>query len=240
MTTTANKAGLRAAATARTAKAAQRTPLPPKPGKVSDAKATIAAAKAETPPDDKAQRYVPQFKERGWSVEVTRSGARQELVAIRGDETIFLSWMGQAHISGESTYTYADRTVKVRNPAEALRMADRPPAEAKESQAKVASNRSFVKRATGPSVGKLPFDPETVSDEDLAAALAGRSVQWHNRYRVESETATVGRIQRITVKRHDLGHRIVSFIDPHFGFRAFRLDNLERVGGKAKTTSKAA
>lgn len=297
MTTTANKGGLRAAATARRDKAAQRTPLPAKNHKenleiareaIADAKpakrtrrvkedprdavafleakapeeltkrrAKKAEPVAEAAPvktvrktgevlaekrrakkapvveviDDKAAKYVPQFEALGWAVEVERKDGIAELTARRGDEVIFLSWEGNSHASGGSSHTYADRTVKVRNPAEALRVAATAPEEAKNRQVKVSGNKQFRKRATGPTLGKLPFDPATVTAEELAAALAGRTVSWHNRYRVESETATVGRLSGITTVTHEKGHRIVSFIDPQFGFRAFRLDHLERVSG---------
>ena len=241
MTATASKAGLRATATAKRTKAAQRTPLPAKnhaeniklareaveetkPAK----KAAKVPAKAEAP-QDKAARYAGELAALGWKPEVTRTDGKAELVATRGGtEALYLSWFNAAHISGESTYTYADRTTKVRNPAEAMRVAARQPEEAKASQARVAANRSFVKRATGPSVRHIPFDVEEVSNEDLIEAIRGHQISWHNPWRVESETATVGNMVR--VDRHAKGHRIVSFVDPEFGYRAFRLDQLENVG----------
>lgn len=258
-TTTASKSGLRAAATKRTAKAAQRTPLPPKskadlalvreaveerkPAKtearLARAKADLAAvakpakgkpAKAEEAPQDKGARYAGELSALGWKPEVTRKDGLVELTAVRGTEALYLSWLNEAHISGGSTYTYADRTVKVRNPAEAVRLAGRQPEEAKASQAKVAANRAFVKRPTGPSVRHIPFDVQEVSAEDLIEAIRGHQITWHNQYRVESETAIVG--NHIRVDRHRGGHRIVSFVDPETGFRALKLDNLENVGRK--------
>lgn len=241
MTTTANKAGLRAAATKRTAKAAQRTPLPPRKGTVEAAREAVAElkpaktvkAKPAKPeaPQDKATRYAGELSALGWKSDITRTDGKAELVATRGGtEALYLSWFREAHISGESTYTFADRTVKVRNPAEAMRMAARSPEEAKASQAKVASNHAFVKRATGPSVRSVPFDVQTASDEEVLDAIRSRKVTWHNQYRVESETAVVGNLVRID--RHRGGHRIVSFVDPESGYRAFKLENLENVGAR--------
>lgn len=219
-------------APAKASEAPETTPAKA-PARKAPAKAAAEApkpAKAEEAPKDKGARYAGELTALGWKPEVTRKDGLVELTATRGAEALFLSWFNEAHISGGSTYTYSDRTIKVRNPAEAMRVAARQPEAAKEAQAKVASNRQFVKRATGPSVRNVPFDVEAATDEEVAAAINGRSVSWHNQYRVESETATVGSL--IKVDRHKGGHRIVSFVDPQFGFRAFKLENLENVGRK--------
>lgn len=244
-TKTASKAGLRAAATAKRTKAAQRTPLPPKDkgdlelareaveerkaAKAAKAPAKPAKAVAEAP-QDKGARYAGELAALGWKPDVKRLDGLVELTATRGAEALFLSWANNAHISGQSTYTYADRTVKVRNPAEAMRIASKSPDQAKSDQARVVSNRAFVKRATGPSVRHVPFDVETVTDAELMEAIRGHQITWHNQYRVESETSIVGNL--IRVDRHRGGHRIVSFVDPQEGHRAFKLANLEHVGRK--------
>lgn len=190
----------------------------------------VKPAKEEAAKADKGTRYAGELGALGWKSEVSHKDGLVELTATRGAEALFLSWFNEAHISGGSTYTYADRTVKVRNPAEAVRLASRQPEEAKATQAKVSTNKQFVKRATGPTVRSVPFDVETATEEEIVAAIGARSVSWHNQYRVESETATVGTL--IRVDRHRGGHRIVSFVDPQFGFRAFKLENLENVGRK--------
>lgn len=180
----------------------------------------------------KASRYADEFSKLGWVPGVTRLDGLAELVARRGDEAIYLAWMREAHVSGTSTYTIADRTVKVRNPAEAMRIAARQPDEAKASQAKVSSNLQFRRKATGPTIRSIPFLAATATDQEIIDAIESRKISWHNQYRVESETATVGRSKAITIADHQDGHRIVSFVDPEFGFRAFRLDHLENVGRK--------
>lgn len=297
-TTTASKGGLRANASAKRTKAAQRTPLPSKdhaenialaqeaveeakpatrakapakraPGR-AEARAELLAekppakrAKAGTPefreeqiaagmerkrgrraaedatpepepeePQDKGARYADLLAEAGWDSVTERTDGLVELVANRGVEALFLSWLNEAHISGGSTYTYADRTVKVRNPAEAMRIAARTPEEAKASQAKVSDNKQFRKRATGPTVRRVTIDVATATDAEIIAAIEGHEIQWHSPYRVESESAIVGSAKGITVKRHARGHRIVSFVDPQSGFRAFALENLENIGRK--------
>lgn len=197
-----------------------------------DAKpAKASKAEAEAKPT-KASIYAKAFTELGWKSEIAQTDGLVELVATRGNETLYLAWMRESHVSGTSTYTISDRTVKVRNPAEAMRVAAQNPQQAKASQERVTANKQFRRRATGPTIRTIPFDIETATEEEIAAALTGHQITWHNIYRVESETATVGNAIAIKVSRHARGHRIVSFIDPETGFRAFRLEHLENVGRK--------
>lgn len=191
-----------------------------------------APAKTEAAKPTKASGYAEEFKKLGWNSDIVTTDALVELIAKRDGEAIYLSWMREAHVSGTSTYTYADRTTKVRNPAEAMRIAARKPDEAKQNQAKVASNLQFRRKATGPTIRSIPFLAATATDQEIIDAIEARKISWHNQYRVESETATVGRSKAITITDHQNGHRIVSFVDPEFGFRAFRLDHLENVGRK--------
>jgi hypothetical protein len=188
-------------------------------------------ADAPTPePTGKAAKYAALLNQAGWEASVVGSNGMMELTATRGIEAIFLSWFNEAHISGGSTYTYADRTIKVRNPAEAMRLAARTFVEASEAQLKVSSNKMFRRRETGPQRRSVPFDPATATDMEIINALEARVVTWHNQYRVDSETAKVGNARAIRIDNHTDGHRIVSFVDPESGFRAFRLDMLENVG----------
>lgn len=245
-TKTASKAGLRAAATARTDKAAQRTPLPPKNLRENIALAQEAVEESKpqkrvrklkavpdpTPAAGKADKYAAVFTGLGWESTITRTDGLTELVATRGTEALYLAWMREAHVSGTSTYTIQDRTVKVRNPAEATRIAGLKPEEAAAKQVKVASNRQFRKRPTGPTIRTIPFDVQTATEAEIRDALEARRVSWHNSYSVSTETATVGNAKFISVQTHREGHRIVSFVDPETGYRAFRLDRLENVGRK--------
>jgi len=182
----------------------------------------------------KATRYAGEFSGLGWSPEISQTDALVELVAKRGTEALYLAWLNEAHVSGTSTYTISDRTVKVRNPAEAMRIAALKPEEAQAKQAKVGPVARFRKaKVTGPTIRNIPFNIDTATDEEIISALESRRISWHNSYRMDSETATIGRARRIEITRHPDGHRIVSFVDPESGFRAFRLDALENVGRKA-------
>jgi hypothetical protein len=187
-------------------------------------------AKAEHVKPTKADKYAAEFSKLGWAPEITRQDGLVELVATREGEALYLAWMNEAHVSGTSTYTIADRTVKVRNPAEAMRIAALQPAEAQAKQAKVSSNKQFRRRATGPTIRSVPFDFRTATDDQIISAIEARRISWHNAYAVTTETATVGTAKCITIKDHPDGHRIVSFVDPENGYRAFRLDRLENVG----------
>lgn len=189
-------------------------------------------AKAAPAKPTKASAYAEQFSRLGWAPEVTQTDALVELIAKRGSEAIYLAWMREAHVSGTSTYTIADRTVKVRNPAEAMRIAWLKPEEAQAKQAKVSSNSGFRKRAAGPTIRSIPFDHETATDAEIIAAIEGRRITWANSYAPTSETATVGNARCVTIQVHPGGHQIVSFVDPENGYRAFRLDRLENVGRK--------
>lgn len=244
MTTTVSKGGLRAKAKATTTRAAQRTALPPKPPKataagarsdrVADAKAELAtkrAPKATPAPEvkpDKATHYEAVMASLGWKPTVTRVDGLASLLSVRGNEALFLEWLNDVHVGPTSTYTVADRTVKIRNASEMVRIASISPAQAKAAHEHVSTNKAFRPRQTGPTIRTIPFDPETATDAEVAEALAGRQIQWHNQYRVASETAIVGR--NVSVSRHARGHRIVSFVDPETGYRALRLENLENVG----------
>lgn len=249
-TTTANKGALRATATAKRDKAAQRTPLPPKNVAeiIADAQEAVAEAKAprkraprktatpapEPAPEPakktKASRYAAELSALGWEPEITTTGTLVELVAKRGSEALYLAWNAEAHVSGTSTYTIQDRTVKVRNPAEAMRVAGNTPAEAEAVQAKVASNRQFRRKATGPTIRVIPFDRATATDAEIRAAIAEREITWHNSYAVQSEKAKVGTAKFIEIERRADGDVIIKFVDPENGFKAFRLRNLEHVG----------
>ena len=212
------KAAKVAATAERTALAAKALTVRPKPAKEAKPR--------------KADGYAVQFGAMGWTPDVTQQDGLVELVATRDGEALYLAWMNEAHVSGTSTYTIADRTVKVRNPAEAMRIAALQPSEAQAKQAKVSSNKQFRRKATGPTIRSVPFDFKTATDDEIMDAIEARRISWHNGYAVTTETATVGSRKCITIKDHPDGHRIVSFVDPENGYRAFRLDRLENVGRK--------
>ena len=84
----------------------------------------------------------------------------------------------------------------------------------------------------GKPKSRLPFDPDTLSDVELANELRGRKVTWWNRLAKGKETAIVGDKFQIQ-HNYDEGRehaRMVLFVDKHAGgFRAFHVDALMKV-----------
>jgi len=99
--------------------------------------------------------------------------------------------------------------------------------------------------ANGKPKSRLPFNPEEMTDAELATALRGKQIEWWNRIKSGKEKATVS-TKQIRVEHtfydpmptDDDGKeiepteplRIVSFVDPTGGgFRSFHVDALMRV-----------
>lgn len=82
---------------------------------------------------------------------------------------------------------------------------------------------------------KLPFDPDSTTDEELAEKLLGVKVKWWNRIAQAAETAVCGKtslsIERVFTSTGAGTDRIIKFSDPETKqFRAFHLSALMRVG----------
>lgn len=80
----------------------------------------------------------------------------------------------------------------------------------------------------------LPFDPNEMSDGELAKELAGRKVTWWNRIGKNQETAIIGNKFQIHhyYEGTDESSRQVTFVDQTNGqykFRSFNVDALMRV-----------
>lgn len=81
---------------------------------------------------------------------------------------------------------------------------------------------------------RLPFDPNEMTDEELARELSGRRVTWWNRIASNTETAIIGDKLKIehTYTGGNETARQIHFVDatPNHGkFRAFNVDALMRV-----------
>jgi hypothetical protein len=250
MTTKANKFGLRKAAEERTNRHAQRTPLPPKAGKVADARMVLdfaegvveKSAKSAVAASDpkslgKAEGFAAKAVAAKWEAVVASRGDAIEVTATRGPETIVQSWRGGVWMWEASVYAFADRTTKPRNASGALKLLDRPATEAAKETAKVASNNSFRRRTpTDLAPIALPLDPELLTDQEAAKFFRGQTVRWYNRMSRNAETAMVSRHSVVRVTRWE-GETTVSFCCPVTGFRAFHLSAVLAVGrGKASGT----
>lgn len=243
MTTNANKFGLRAAAAERSKKHSQRTPLPPRPGVIEEAKRPIASVspeKAVEAPDVRAWGKAKTFAESavaaGWQAVTEARGEAVEVTATRGPELIVQAWRNGVWQYEASIYAFTDRTTKPRNASGAAKLLTRAPEAAQEETAKVNSNNSFRKRE--PKELKtivLPLDPDLLTDEEASKYFKGRTVRWYNRQTRGTETATVSRTYPVRVMRYE-GEVTISFCCPVTGFRAFHLSAVLAVGrGVAKT-----
>lgn len=248
MTKTASKAGLKAAATAKTEKAAQRTPLPPKQkaSPADDTLAMITAAAREVAREKrdadskswgKAKEYIDAVRALGWSTSAGRPQGSDvpdhvEVIAKRGNETLFIEWIGGVH-QATSSYTIADREVKIKNASAAKARAAMPADDAKAELERVQTNKVFRKRErpdTETKQARLPFDVNTAGDAEIAKAIAGRRIMWVNKYRDTDEEAYVQDDPRgVTFTEYD-GNRIINFLCPHTGFRSCRVTAITRVG----------
>lgn len=222
--------------------------LIPKPARKRAAQKAPAEAPVATPAappadptagDTKAHRNAGAFAEAGWDVTVTVDGDFAELVAVRGQEIIHQAWMKGLYHNESSTYTIADRTVHLRNVAEAKRWAARSVAEAGAQLQKVAANKSFVRRAPTALVrAALPFDPLTVPEDELLKHLSGKTIRWHNRLSNTEEDATLSTLPRYFSLTEYAGFRILQFCCVSSGFRALKMENFLGFG-KAKRASVA-
>jgi len=256
-TTTANKHGLRAAATERRNRHAQRTPLPPKPGVVEDAQEVIdsltsiqAALMDAAQSDDRSHSKAHAFAEKAvaakWQVSLDASTHGVELTATRGAETIVQAWSNGVWQYDASFYGHGDRTTKPRNASGASKLLTRSEADAAAEAGKVASNKHFRKAEPKDIVTKLedakrhlPFDPELSPDELILGALTGQALVWYNRLSRGTERAMVSRRGARMSLTPD-GKRVVTFCCPATGYRSCLVTAILKVGRGRVNATKGA
>lgn len=233
MTTNANKHGLRAAAAERSRKHAQRTPLPPRPGVVEEARRPITAViESSAKSLSKAQAFAKLAREAGWEATISTDEDRVAILATRenGVEAIHQAWLDGLWQYEASTYSFTDRTTKPRNAAGAARLLGRAHDDAAAEMTKVASNKHFRKREPADlKPMALPFDSATAGDEEIAAWLRGQTVVWYNRLSRGTETAMVSRASRVWLAEYH-GERTVTVCCPATGFRSFHLSAILKLG----------
>lgn len=258
VTTNASKHGLRAAAKERSNRHAQRTPLPPKPGVIEDAREVIAAGAAMQAAEShgdatdaksmgKAEAFAEKARAAKWDVTVEPVGGVVELTATRGAETIIQAWAGGVWDYDTSFYGYGDRTTKPRNASGAIKLLERTPADASAEASKVSSNRHFRKAEPKDievrleeAQQALPFDPSLAPDEEVAGILAGQALVWYNRLSRGQESAMVGRkgVRFFTLAD---GQRGITFCCPVTGYRSCLVTAILKVGrGRSLVTAGSA
>ena len=248
MTTNASKFGLRKAAQERSNRHAQRTPLPPRPEKIADAKVVIAALAhgdgTDTKSLGKAQAFAEKAVAAKWSVDIAPADGSVELTATRGAETMVQAWSNGVWQYPSSFYAFGDRNTKPRNASGAAKLLLRSPEEAAAEAGKVASNKHF-RKSEPKDIGvkleeakrHLPFDPDLDADELILGTLTGQALQWYNRLSRGTETAMVSRKgARMSVTPD--GQRVVTFCCPSTGYRSCLVTAILKVGRGRRSTVK--
>lgn len=202
MTTYVPKGANRASHNARTAKAAQRTPLPPKASSKNDTAAIIrdeigkqaaeaarsaarrvatAAAKQKSEMPPKVHAYLAAVREAGWEPEVTAPDKFTITITAQHDgEKIIVTFVdGHWSVTHRQVFVRRDGSeVLLRNASAAKKQMtpNRPIPGAR----KVARLPQEPQGADDP-VKMLPFDPDEISDEELLALLRqGAMIRYRN------------------------------------------------------------
>jgi hypothetical protein len=131
MTTTVKKGTGRAAAEARRAKAAQVDAKPT--ARRIQREASKASGNTETKPEShperredsgpaKVARLIEALRPAGWKVTSKTTGNRIEATAKRKTETLVMAFVNGGYDYGTSSYSDGDKTRKIRNVSEAIRL----------------------------------------------------------------------------------------------------------------------
>lgn len=196
----------RPAAAAKRAKAAQRTPLPPKVKPI--------------PLHPKAQEFIDDAIALKWKHEVVVDGDVMTATATRGPERIVIRWTAKAFT--DALYSCENRTVTVRNVSAARKQMAIPAAEAVETSRKTITHTVKARKAAPVEDDddddvkpRLPFDPEMSPSAEILAALVGKEIIWRNGITGMDESARVLKVPvdkqnhlKIDTKR---GRRILTF-----------------------------
>lgn len=160
-------------------------------------------------------------------------------VAQRGKgqdvEEMRITWWGSACIGGDDriTWEFKGRKIAVRN-AKACR--DRAALDHKtlvEESYRIAARKAAPAGSKGKGgLRPLPFDPATVTDEELVDRLVGRTLTWTNAISDKQETAHVKPESKVTVKtlKRPEGERSISVFTTEGKSRAFHLSRLVSIG----------
>lgn len=230
MTEVVRRGANRASANARTRRAAQRTPLPPKgatSGVTKEASAQVARAVAGvlrfdvpgaehaeiTAPsgDTRAKRFEALAKAHGWDVRLRVTGPREEIEAKRGEESLLIEWVDGKYAPWAS-YVFDGAKRRVQNAKAGERLIQRSPQEAANAERHAKGSR-MAREATKPATAGKTLDLASMSDADLLAAFnKGARVAWVNSISQEVEEArSFPNATSTHVSSGTAGRRIVTF-----------------------------
>lgn len=207
--------------------------------------ATSNAPETEAEPKGsaKALKLHTALAQHGWIYDRLVGGPDGRVTAIltRRQETLTVTWDSGVFNYEETSHAVGDRVTKVRNVSAAIAMGSRPAEAAEKDLERVVRNRTFNKAKVAaegaPARRKLPFDPETVTEAELAALLAGKTLEWTNRITRGTETARVtDRSSKFFKLTDGPAGRTLQFTSAE-GFRACRLADIIRVGGSLRKSA---
>ena len=242
-TLTVSKGAGRAAAARKTAKHAQRTPLPPKQkdkeiGKEID-RLLAKDSKGLFMGHSKATKLAEFAEDFGWT-SVIETPAPDTVVAVltKESEEITATWVnGIVPPEATPVYCVGERQVKLRNVSAAKKQIGSEP-DAKPIQELSPGPVRRSRRGSGslpPNLPRrrVPFDVETASDEEIIKALTGKKIRWRNM--MANGKIEHGQVSRrgkqIKIERHpNRSTRTITFCDDNGGFRSVALDRLLVVG----------
>lgn len=172
-------------------------------GKTTQAKKAAAAAIPEgTPGADKIKRLLDGAADSGWSAAVAINGPTVVVKTMRGPESIATTFTdGKLDLSAMPLYSpESGRSVKLKNVSAVLhQMAGDRPGLVKATRtapSERAPRRSKAERAES-GERRLPFDPETATDEEIREAIRGRAVEWMNGISRKTEEAFVAATRQV-------------------------------------------
>jgi hypothetical protein len=184
----------------------------------------------------KATAYAEFAEAAGWVPVIAVDGDLITCTTTRGGETIVIHWQGSRFVD-DARYTYGSRNIALRNVSHARqKMGDSADVAAKEvatvrkgRSRKAADHDTDEVRAVKRRA--LPFDCNTSTDEEVFAALGGKTIIWRNSRTRETESATVAinpgqHLLRIDVKGD---RRAFTFVSAKGPFRSIYLDAILEV-----------
>lgn len=159
---------------------------------------------------------------------VSKRGSGEDVEEMR------ITWWGAACIGGDDriTWGYKGRTIAVRNAKACRDRAARPHEELVQESFRIVARKAAApgKKGRG-GLAPLPFDPQTVSDEELLERIVGRTLTWSRKIDDKQETYAVrpGTKPRIQRPKSNPDERTVTVSTPT-GQKSFHLSRLVSIG----------
>jgi hypothetical protein len=176
----------------------------------------------------KANTFADKAEALGWTATLRDSQASEDrvtCVAKRDAEVISIEWLDGVFDNQTCFHTTpGGRALKLRNASHALKRMALAPVDVVREDAKVG-----IHRATRPAVGsgasgsptpRTAYFAEDVSDEEVLASVAGKTITWVNAISGALESDQVK--GEALIKSRTLQHRALHFLGSN-GFRAVRV-----------------